>query len=647
MKINMLKITLMVMLLFPLVSMAQIVEDDWIETSKKYQEKYPDNDAIILKSTERYTFEVVNSKANPTVKAYKDVATEYMALKDFKFAPFGDGYDSFSDVKRLKGEESYGKKYKQIALQINDTEASADELFDHDARVKYIILPLKTRGMKCRGEYYKEYQDVRYLTSTYFADKQPIVEKEIIVEVPQNVSIDIREFNFDGYIIDKKIETNEKKNLQIYTYTIKNYAPIKNEFLSPAIGKVYPHLVFEAKNFTTRGGEKIQLFESTLDQYNWYKSLVSQIENNNDGLQPLVDRLTKDKTTDEEKMKAIFYWVQDNIKYLAFERGIAGFKPDAASKVYENKFGDCKGMANLLTTMLKMAGYDARLSWIGTHSIPYSYDLHSLVVDNHMICALKHNGKTYFLDGTESYIALGDYAQRIQGKQVLIEDGEGKYLLETVPTLPNERNLYSETAEINLAGDKLECKVAEIYKGESQTSFLQGVNTVAQNQREKVLKAFLSGSDKNIEITNLSTLNFEDREKPIDIKYDAAVANKTTSLGDELYVSIDFSNDFENYIMKEDRISAIEISDNLRRKFKKTFIIPNNYEVKYLPKKMTINEPNIKMNIAYETTGNSIVFTKDIEIKKQLVPPSGFENWNATFKKLKAMNNEQIILNKK
>jgi hypothetical protein len=37
-----------------------------------------------------------------------------------------------------------------------------------------------------------------------------------------------------------------------------------------------------------------------------------------------------------------------------------------------------------------------------------------------------------FLDGTEHFIALNDYAQRIQGKQVLIEDGKN-YIIDKIP----------------------------------------------------------------------------------------------------------------------------------------------------------------------------------------------------------------------
>ena len=78
-------------------------------------------------------------------------------------------------------------------------------------------------------------------------------------------------------------------------------------------------------------------------------------------------------------------------------------------------------MANLLKAMLIEAGFDARLTWIGTKRIAYDYSTPSLAVDNHMICSLVKDGEIIFLDGTEKFNSLGEYANRIQGKQVQLK----------------------------------------------------------------------------------------------------------------------------------------------------------------------------------------------------------------------------------
>jgi hypothetical protein len=50
--------------------------------------------------------------------------------------------------------------------------------------------------------------------------------------------------------------------------------------------------------------------------------------------------------------------VQDNIRYIAFEDGIMGFKPDAAQNVFNKNMGIAREKANLLKEMLKQARYE-------------------------------------------------------------------------------------------------------------------------------------------------------------------------------------------------------------------------------------------------------------------------------------------------
>ncbi len=90
---------------------------------------------------------------------------------------------------------------------------------------------------------------------------------------------------------------------------------------APGPTYVYPHLLILAKSYTKKGETKT-IFDSTQDLYNWYKSLVNSLENDNTDIKSKVVELTEDANTDEEKIKNIYYWVQDNIRYIAFEDGI-------------------------------------------------------------------------------------------------------------------------------------------------------------------------------------------------------------------------------------------------------------------------------------------------------------------------------------
>ncbi|RZK99397.1 MAG: hypothetical protein EOO89_31150, partial [Pedobacter sp.] len=113
-------------------------------------------------------------------------------------------------------------------------------------------------------------------------------------------------------------------------------------------------------------------------------------------LKSIVDSIITGVTTTKEKTKRIYNWVQDHVKYVAFEDGYGGFIPRDANLVCDRRFGDCKDMANLLVKMLNMAGVSAHHTWIGTRDIPYSYNqIPTTNVDNHMIAVFNDNGNVY------------------------------------------------------------------------------------------------------------------------------------------------------------------------------------------------------------------------------------------------------------
>lgn len=267
--------------------------------------------------------------------------------------------------------------------------------------------------------YTKHITDVKYFTRIYFTDIFPVINKKITFQVPDFVEVELKEFNFKGFNIQKKQSRNEREKTTIYEYTVTDLMPSGEERIKGS-SHVYPHILVLTKSYT-QDGSKTTLLSNTDELYRWYSSLTKGVEGNTNELKPLVDKLMAGKNSDNEKVKAIYYWVQDNIRYIAFEDGLAGFRPAKADEVYKNKYGNCKGMANLVKNMLKVAGYDARLTWIGTSRIAYDYSTPSLSVDNHMICTLLLGNKQYFLDPTEKYCPLDDYAERIQGRPVILK----------------------------------------------------------------------------------------------------------------------------------------------------------------------------------------------------------------------------------
>ena len=587
--------------------------------------------------------EVIDFSLNPSPKAgegkVKASVKEEAVLAPLKdFLKYDDGifyYDEIS-IDNLKVANPDGKDVKIEKLCQSYSE---ENIFHSDLKLCIVKFPLAEKGKAFTYSFQNNYRDIKFLTSFYFNHHLPAAERIIQFNVPSWMEIDLREFNFSGNNIEKT--STKEGDITKIVYRMKNVPAYIKERSSPNHALSYPHVVCVSKAFTDNGQRNV-LFESVKDLYGWYSTVCSDIGNKPDALKEKVAELTANKKTDIEKVESIFYWVQDNIRYIAFENGIMGFKPDAAQNVLKNKYGDCKGKANLLKEMLKLAGLDARLTWIGTSDLPYDYSMPSLAVDNHMICTVILSGKKYYLDGTEEHIALNDYAQRIQGKQVLIEDGKN-YIIEKVPQFPAERNKKATVTKIALQEDKLVGMSNVEYNGESKIMVQSVYASVRNDNKDEVLSNFLKGGNDNVEISEIKAPDFKERQKPLQIGFGIKANNQVTKTGNEVYVVMDWNKDFGDLEMPEDRKNDYEFNQKYCLASQTELAIPTGYKVSYMPAPFKKTTPDFSFEGSYVNTGKAVVYKKNIIVNKAILRKTEFSQWNAFLADVNKFYNDQVV----
>src|SRR5690606_27248600 len=116
-----------------------------------------------------------------------------------------------------------------------------DNIFYSDARVCYVKVPLEKKGAEAEVQMSKTIKNPRYFTTIYFPEAYPIEQKQIIIDVPSWMQVDIKEMNFEGYKIEKHIE--KKGEINSYIYDIRQMAVRKSEPDSPGPSYIYPHLL--------------------------------------------------------------------------------------------------------------------------------------------------------------------------------------------------------------------------------------------------------------------------------------------------------------------------------------------------------------------------------------------------------------------
>jgi hypothetical protein len=618
-----------------------------MDEARAFKAKYKEEEFLVTSSEVRYTFERLKDKNSkiPFI-VNENISTSLISLKEGINTVYTNTsfYDQNSEVVKFMAFNKNDDADLAGIVTSNQT-YSNQGIFHDDTKLFIYSINFSDIGQKEKYKIHKKYKDPKYLTSIYFHDQYPMLEKSIVLEIPDWAEIEVLQKNTENYSIIKTEEKNPKTNSTIYKYTLKNIAADKTENDQPGVSYYLPHLVIVHKSYTKSDGSKETIFRNTNDLYTWYSSLTNSVENNKAALKSTVDKLVEGKTSDMEKIEAMFYWVQENIRYIAFEDGIAAYKPASCQDVFNNKFGDCKGMANLLKNMLVLAGYDARLTWIGTNHIAYNHSTPALIVDNHMICTLILNGKKYFLDPTETYIALSDYAHRIQGREVLIENGNS-YILDTVPSFTKERNTIRIEQKFTIEDELLKGSSRDVYNGEGKTSIIRSYNLMKSDKREESIKKYLNENDKNMIVSGISMTDMKDRKNPLEFFYDMSLKNQVSAMDNEKYITIDYQKEYKNFIFDTTRVKDYVFDNKYYLVKTISFIVPDGYKIKHLPDNLDKSHSDFSIKVSFIQKGNEVLYSKEIAINNAIIRKKDFILWNSYIKELKKIYNDQIIITK-
>ena len=630
---------------FLVPSLSAQVNDDDEATAYRMKRRYPEERSAVASDVEEYDLDIGKGDDNSAVvTALMNKKIQFISLREATMVQYGAYYDKFSSISKIKQYYKSNNSFVNYTAKNRpiDKSVTSGDIFYDDSRVKYFNILIPKMGMGAMVEVEKKITDAKYLTRVYFHSGYPTLERTIRFRVPAGIQLELREMNFSGYKVTKTTETVGKKT--VYSFTMRDLAPMHGEDNALPAAYSYPHIIVLVKSFDA-GGKTEKGFASSGDLYNWYKYLYTKCNNQTATLKSKYDELVRGKSSDIDKVKAVFYWVQDNIRYIAFEDGYAGFIPQTAQDVLKNKYGDCKGMANLLTEMLKLGGFDARMTWIGTKHIPYTYAIPSLCVNNHCICTLFLNGKTYFLDGTEKWVPLGEYAYRIQGKEALVGNGADHQIIK-VPVADIGQNKIVTQAFFNLKDSILKGHIKLSFSGEERTGFHQYYQDLPTDRKKEMLQKLLEFGNDNIDATNITTSDLSNREIPVVVEGDVDLSNSVIREEKEIYAGIDFfPKKLDGYTPDAKRVNAYEFNSIYTTEDDIELSVPG-YKIKDLPLAFSQQGPDYGFNGSYTQTGDKIILKKEFSIKTGVVKKEDFTNWTDFLKKLKEFNNNIITVEK-
>ena len=605
-------------------SFAQVAPEDRAESEMLYK-SYKDEPVVCRSSYHYFTFDKgKNSLDDKVVTVQEDAEMEFISLKKYASVTYAEFYNKFIQLKTFKKAVKWGNKFVTSERSGIDRAVTDENIFFDDSRMQYFPVRFADKGAVARITVKKEYSDGKYLTRLFFHENYPVVEKIFEFKVPEWLTIDFKPMNFEGQAVEKKQTT--KGGYTNYVFIMRNLPKAKSEYRQ--IGRAYvdPHIIIQVKSFQTKA-ELVQGFDKTADVYRWNNRLYNMAGNNTETIKSAMSKITAGISNDQEKIKAIYYYVQDKIRYIAYEDGYSGYIPASAQEVLNNKYGDCKGMANLLTEMLKLAGYDAHFTWIGTRDLPYSQSLPALCVNNHAITTLNYNGKEYFLDATEKYVPFGENAYRIEGKEAMVAYGE-KFVIKTVPVTGATDHKVFTKADFSLKGEMLTGKVQVTLTGNERKDFHQAYHELPITARNEFFSGFLQFNNENVEASNIQTTDLDNRGIPVVISGIIDLSNSVQTISGSKYINLDFfPKTLDKYRPDEKRLSGYDVGYVMSFQDEFSLTIPNGSRFADIPKKIELKYPGYEFSGEYAVQGNKITLKKLLVLKSSVIAKKDFAEW--------------------
>lgn len=624
------------------------------QTKPKIEElrvKYPNADVVTLNLTENINIEIKDDK----LEISSDLTQENLFMTNkvtlgglsdrrINYSPY------FQDIINIEAATYVpdGKGFKKINVKDITTEkAKSSGIFYDDYMVKKVTFLGLQEGSIAALKYREIIKDPHMLGGFAFGNYISTENYEFTVSFPADVKVSYRTY---GDFSKVSFKETKSRNKTTFTWKAQQIEGVPYESKSLNISYHIPQVQLFIEQYTINN-KTTKVLSDENQLFDYYVSLVKDINQKpNAELKSLTDSLTKNKT-EIEKIKSVYYWVQDHVKYVAFEDGMGGFIPREANDIFRKRFGDCKDMASIITTMLRLAGIkEAYLGWIGTRSIPFKYHENpSLSTDNHMIAIVRYNGEWQFLDATDDRIDFGLPTSHIQGKECMVMLSEKEYKILKVPIIEAEKNKRTDVVEVEIADKNIKGKGYSSLDGLWKTDVKYYLSNYTEKQKEEYCENMFRVGNNKCKVTNISIEALKERDKSLAFNYNFSIPDFVKNIDSELYIN--------PHLFKP--LSVDNLIEQTRKNelvndfawLEETIInikIPENYEVNYLPKSISYKQqPSFGFELNYEQSNGKIILRQKTYVNNLIVKKEEFNDWNAMISKMVAAHNELIGFKKK
>ena len=388
--------------------------------------------------------------------------------------------------------------------------------------------------------------------------------------------------------------------------------------------------------------------ESWDNVYTWYKELAKGRYIPDIGIEEKVQQLTRNLTTEAEKIRAIYQFVATKIRYVGIELGQSAYQPTPATEVFQMQYGDCKDKTTLLISMLDLAGIKAYpvLMGLAPHE-RVDTTLPLLSQFNHMVAAIHTGADTYiWLDPTASTCRYGDLPYNAQGRTgFLISDTYGEFV--ETPIFPPESNRLVSTTELTLDSEgNVQGTLSIQANGQYDLDTRWAYQQIHPTLRKTTLATELSQQFPGIQIVWHEISDLNDLNAPVTINLGFRVENYGTWVGNDMLLPlpIDEFADYAKIFASEQRTYPLDFGYPMEIEKTIRIQMPKEWTVT-LPEDIHHTIESAELSRQYRQVENVITYRLMFTLKNRILPADAYSAARSLYTSLASEDGSRMLLN--
>ncbi len=464
---------------------------------------------------------------------------------------------------------------------------------------------------------------------------QPVLEARLELRMPSGKTFQWKPHNAE---LKPTVAESADKKWKTTTWTYSAPTELRGEIYMPPADEVLPWI-----EITTVGS-----WEAIAK---WLDELSRKALDSNGDLGKRVQALTTGHARASDKLAAIFYWLEDNIRFVAVELGVSAYRPRSASQVLGSRYGDAKDLCVLLAAMLRDAGIPARLAFLESGTARKISD--RLPVPRHLthcIVVAEADGRTFYLDPTSETMRADVVLGRVCNTELLLLGKDANRLVPS-PTYDGSKHGTRERAKIEVLADgSVKGELQVEYLGESDAFIRAAIKSVNAEQARLLMEQDVKKSlpdarvlEYDIADTSDRTQNFKTR-----VKFEAPAWAEVT--GGELRFKPQLPQDINvtnQWSGAAERKLPIQFFETALSSSEVEVVLPAGFVVGSVPKDVASDTPYAHWKRTIRQEGQRLLVSESSHLKTVRLPKESVTDIQKYYDESIARKNDLVVLKKK